>query len=567
MIALGIVLVGLPFAIAIGRFLGTSRHIFLPDDLALIDLNVRGALRWQQQLGPYDRFGWNHPGPVYFYLLSIPARIFGAGARADFVGATAINAVAGMATVGVVGRRAGWRAALWTASVVGVLALVLGSTSPGASTFSESALGATVSPWNPDIVIFPLVLFGVLCAAACAGSARHLLGAALVGTFAVQTNIATLPVVAVLFVVATGAAAVAKLTRMRQDRHVPDAERSVGGDQARRRLMPALCAVGILLLLLAWLPPILQEVNGHPGNMTLIWRFFREHHPPGTLGSGLWTILAVDGVLLFGLPQEMTFVLGAPHQHAWLVLWLVLIVGAGAVALGAVRRSSFAVGLGVASLLGIATAIEAATRIVGPTVGYLVLWEIALPIVGIVGVGVGLFGVASTGSSAPSASAPVVTDGRVPAAWSTQARRLSAGLLAVLAITVSCAVAVEMADLPPLQRASDPSVAAAWTALAPHLAHVRGPVFVVDAGVSLPGIFTYFGVVDELAAHGYRPFVSRAWGTDVGWRYVSNGGEPLHVVLFTPTAAVTRMPGYVGHTEYADIVIEQRDRVAGRPGH
>jgi hypothetical protein len=38
-------------------------------DAAIIELDVRNALDGGQLLGPYSRFGWNHPGPAYFYLL------------------------------------------------------------------------------------------------------------------------------------------------------------------------------------------------------------------------------------------------------------------------------------------------------------------------------------------------------------------------------------------------------------------------------------------------------------------------------------------------------------------
>jgi hypothetical protein len=39
-------------------------------DLAVIELSVRNALRGHPLLGPYSRFGWDHPGPALFYLLA-----------------------------------------------------------------------------------------------------------------------------------------------------------------------------------------------------------------------------------------------------------------------------------------------------------------------------------------------------------------------------------------------------------------------------------------------------------------------------------------------------------------
>ena len=89
------------------RLAAYGGRVDLADDLALIDLHTREALRWRQQVGPFDRFGWNHPGPSYFYLLTIPYRLLGSGARAAFVGATAISAAASLAVVWVVRRRRG----------------------------------------------------------------------------------------------------------------------------------------------------------------------------------------------------------------------------------------------------------------------------------------------------------------------------------------------------------------------------------------------------------------------------------------------------------------------------
>ncbi len=74
--------------------------------------------------------------------------------------------------------------------------------SAGSITYSEGALGGLVSPWNPMVVIFPLLLFILLCAAAMDRSALSVGAALLVGSFIVQTNISTLPLLAALFVVA-----------------------------------------------------------------------------------------------------------------------------------------------------------------------------------------------------------------------------------------------------------------------------------------------------------------------------------------------------------------------------
>ncbi len=200
--ALAIGSVGLPFVIIVIRFLVASPRIYLPDDLALVDLHTRVALHWHQAVGPFDRFGWNHPGPAYYYLLATVYRIVGSGARAAFIGATLINLLAALGVVWVGRRRGGPLLALWRAACVGALELLLTVTTPGALTYSEGALGAGVSPWTATVIIVPLLLMAVLCAAAVTPSPLSFLGALLVGSFVVQTNLSAAPLVAILLVAA-----------------------------------------------------------------------------------------------------------------------------------------------------------------------------------------------------------------------------------------------------------------------------------------------------------------------------------------------------------------------------
>jgi hypothetical protein len=519
-----------PFAIVLVRFLADTSHVFLPDDLALIDMHVRDAIHWQQQLGPFDRFGWSHPGAALFYLLSLPARALGAGARAEFVGAILINALCALGVVWIVRRRGGPAAALWAALSLGLLAFVLGSTSPGALTFSEGPLGALVSPWNPVVVIFPLVLFGTLCVLAAEGSVLSTLGAALVGSFVVQTNFATAPLVVVLLGLALIAAV---LRHIRARRSNPGAGLLGGGS-------PWVLGAGLVLLILIWIPPVLQQLGNNPGNLTLIWRFFTAHHPTQSLSTGLWSVVAVDGSLGFGLAKELSpYALGDPRHYAGIVLAVVLLVGAAAVAIGIRRRDRFAADLGIASLIGFVVTVFSVTRIVGIVFGYLVIWEIAVPVLGLIGLGVALFGTSRDGVSTS------------PAGW----RRLPAPALVAVAALVTVVLSVEMLHLPRLQRASNPDVTAAWHEVSAHLGPNDKPVYVGVQGTDLLGLFTFFGLTNELDARGYHPRVSSFWLNQVGTTRLSKGEEPVGIVLYPPSPSVESMPGYVGHTTYADIVI------------
>src|SRR4051794_6892165 len=44
---------------------------YLPNvDIAVFELGVRNTLHHGAFVGPYSRFGWNHPGPFIFYLVA-----------------------------------------------------------------------------------------------------------------------------------------------------------------------------------------------------------------------------------------------------------------------------------------------------------------------------------------------------------------------------------------------------------------------------------------------------------------------------------------------------------------
>jgi hypothetical protein len=534
-----VVTLAAPFVFLLVRLLATSRHVYLIDDLAMIDLHVRDALHFQQQLGqsagaPPGGFGWNHPGPVCFYLLSLPARVLGSGAPAEFVGATLINVTSVLVTLWVVRRRAGPRAALWSAVCLGFLAFVLDFQN------GEAPFGVPTSPWNAYVVIFPMVLFVVLCAASTASSPLSLLGAVLVGSIAVQTDFSTFPLVAVLLVAAT-AIVIGQAVSSHRHRH-RDGPRP-------RRTLPKSLIPGLGLLGIVWLPPLIEQFSNNPGNMTLIWRFFTAHHQPRTLGSGLWSTLAVDA-LLDPVQHHSSFffaVLGHPPRNSLVILTGVLLVGVSAIVLGARWQMPFATTLGLLSLVGFAVVIVSVTRIVGPIHGYRVVFEIVLPVAALVGVGVALLGMDA---------ASVQSRRRPPNPHSESASQSVLGVLVVLAVLGALLHAARIDDEPSLQSHSFNELATVWKDVSAHLQPSSHHVYVANvASSTVWGSAIFLGLFDELQAQGYHPRVSRIYEHLVGPRYVSSGDEPIRVALYGPSTSIERMPGYVGHTRDVDIVI------------
>lgn len=524
MTVLAFAVLAIPFAIILIRFLASSgQRIYLPDDLALIDLHTREALHWRQELGVFDHNNWNHPGPSYFYWLSLFYRVLGSGARAEFFGATVLNGLAALGCVGVVRRRTTPARALWAAAWIGLLAGLLAITGPGSMTYSEGGLGALVSPWNPMVVILPLVLFTILCAAALDRSTLSLLGALLVGSFIVQTDISALPLVAAVFAVAAVGWLVTWLT---------DRNRSLPPVHHRLRWWWA--AGGAAVFAAMWTPPVIQQFTNHPGNFTLIYRFFTSGQPGQSFHVALWSVAAVNGILVEGPSEVMSSVLGSPPSHSTVTVlaWIaVVLIGIAVTATGIRQRLRFATGLGALSLVGCVATVLAVTHVIGFVFGYLVAWEIAMPIAALIGLG-------TLGWPRP------VSRVLPRHATSSPAVRLALGGLAVL---VGVVLAVRISSLPALSTVSDPTVARLDTLVTPSLFRQQS-VFVGDNGVQplLLGVEQFIGLVNQLDEQGYHPKVNTAWKAQFGTRYLATGHEAANIVLSPWSARATGLPGYLG---------------------
>ena len=554
---LAFAVVGVPFAIALVRLATASTaHLALPDDLALIDLHVRRALVWKQQLGVFDHNNWNHPGPAYFYLVSLVYRLLGSSERSLFVGATLLNGLAATACVAVVRRRTTAARTLWAAVWVAVLVAVLAAAGPAVTTYSESVLGALVSPWNPTVVLVPLLLLVLLCAGAVDRSATSLVGALAVGTYVVQTDISTGPLVVAL----VGGAGVTWVVTAVVDRRARTAVTSATGDgpdgspaaasgssgrggRGGRATALVLVLAGSAAVVLMWLPPFVQQVTNHPGNVTLIARFYGDGHPGQTLSGSMWAVAAGMGVLLVGPSEVMTTILGGTPAHAGPVVAVSLAtVGLAVVTAvaGVRRRARFAAGMGALTVIGCAAALVAVTHVVGFVFGYLVIWAVVLPVAALIGIGTV----------------------RVPVVRAGTGLRVALCAAAVVAGAVACA---RVAAIPPLARAGDPNVARLAALVAPRIP-AGGRVAVGDAGAGthatqLLDTEEFIGLVNALDRAGFRPTVNAFWKAQFGPGYLADGTEPSRVTLATWTPGAESAPGYVGRV--GDMAVLVTDRGGG----
>src|SRR5215212_4584769 len=112
-----------PFVVALVRVLAAGPAVSVAGDEALAGLAVRRAAGLDQLLGPYSQWGWNHPGPAWFYLL-VPAYELGGGTDRALVAAqlTVHALLAALVVLAASSRAVPWRAPLAAAVVLVLVA-------------------------------------------------------------------------------------------------------------------------------------------------------------------------------------------------------------------------------------------------------------------------------------------------------------------------------------------------------------------------------------------------------------------------------------------------------------
>jgi hypothetical protein len=364
-----------------------SAYVFEGGDQALIGLDTYRAAHLHQMLGPYDRFGWDHPGPAWFYLLVPFYLSFGPGGRALVIGTYCLAALSATAAAAVSLRHLGGRVAIATAALSGLLALAMG---PGTLTY----------PWNPYVVVFPTML-AVLMLAVGGATARPATFAfgLLAGTFAVQSDIASAPLVAVGILVGT-LALVLPGWRQRQG-----TDRLIG--PIRPFFRDRLAAAGVGLVVVAWLPPVYQQLTNHPGNLGLIVKFFVLTPQPGHhMGLALFEIGSAFEVIGRNW-GELVDVPSTPILPI-LAVAIVGLIAAAAVAMAISRRARAALAISVAALVAVPVAVLGAADVAGPLYGYLLCWATTIPILALVGLVAALSEPSAVGSQRTERLAPLV---------------------------------------------------------------------------------------------------------------------------------------------------------------
>jgi len=462
-------------------------------DQAVILLSTDRAASLRQLVGPYSRFGWSHPGPLYFYLLAVPYKLLGSTERSLAVASVLLAGAFAVGTVAAAGALAGSRAARW-AGALSVLELA----AIGPSTVAQV--------WNPVAIIVPTGTF-LICAAALARGRRWGLPAGVVvGSFLVQTDVGTGVLVA-------GVGAVALAAGLWVGRGpaglwvAPGAAGAAGGGAGRGGGgWPRVLAGSAVLGLVLWLPPLVQEATGHPGNLTRLARFFTSSPPHQTLAHA---VQAIGGALWPPLRGRLDA--ASPGLAASAVV-LALFLGLVALTLRVARRRGRPEAAWLAAMagLGVLAGVASADRVTGPLFSYLTDWSSVAAVLVLLALILAL---------APRAAPEWV------------------GVAAGLALVTACFINPPAVSLPGAQ------VNALWSQLRPQLAAGEPVRLRLASADRWPW---QAGLMVDLSHSGHPVSVDRSWlflfGTQFGRTTPAGSAGGALLVLYAPGSNHGRAP-------------------------
>jgi hypothetical protein len=339
---------------------------FVTSDLALTELRTRDVGGPHTPLvGVYSRYGWNHPGPLLFYVLAIPYRLLGSDASAVFLGGALVNAAAVVGALVLLWRRGGAAGLALGGLVIAVLARSLGGT-------------FLAFPWNPFVVVLPMLLLALLVWSVAAGDHGLLPVAVVVASFVVQSHVgASAPAVALLLI---GIGAL-----------VVDARRG------RVQHTGAIASWAVGAALFVWVPPLIDEFRGDIDNLSGLWEFWTETHADTTgVAHGARMVgaqLSVPAPWMGAHERVAPFTGGL--DPPWTVpVALVLLVAATVVAWR--RRDRDALVLDVIALVLVVVGWQAAARVIDEPFPYLLRWTWVAGALGWLAIGWTALGVGRT---------------------------------------------------------------------------------------------------------------------------------------------------------------------------
>jgi hypothetical protein len=484
-----------------------GRRWFPAGDEAFIALRVADVGgRHTPLVGPYSRFGWDHPGPLLFWVLAPFERL---GGDSGILVATAVVNAACLGGALLVGyRRGGAVLTAWLAAFLAVLGHALGT-------------AFVLDPWNPRLPVTGLVLFVMLAwSVACGDQAMWpwLVG---VASWEIQAHVGFAPVVLAVVALVIGGRALARV------RGRPGLPGATGGRWA--------VVVGVAL----WAGPVGQQLFGPRGNLEALLRFSLSRSGP-TVGLRYGAHVAANQ-LSWSPPwatghdaNVLGLLADAPVGAA--VVQTALLAGVGWLAWRRGRRD--AATLAAITLVAVSAGVFGLSRVVGVPFPYLArwMWIVAMFV--------------------PLATGWCLLELLRPWAWVTTGAMAAVAMTAVAFAAVTTIEAVSPAL--PSQPVSD-----ATAGLLPGVAHAldhRQTYQLVSFESDVVGPELGPGLQAALDRRGYRVKLPPAFAFEAGaWRTTPDGTPEIAIRSATdPTSEAPIPPGWTAVAHWDPLSPAQR---------
>ena len=318
-------------------------------DWAVLTLRVEDVGRDTPLVGPYSRFGWNHPGPLMYWLLAFPYHLFGDKPEAILAAAATLNAVTVAALSAVAWRRGRLPLVALTMTATAILIHVMGP-------------AMIRDPWNPFVTLFPLALTVFLVWSVVEGDFWMWPPLAFLVSFELQSHIGYLPMLAML-----GISVFAIAWRRK-------AMRALLPTSTKQRVW--VLGVSFAVFIGCWVPVFVDQVVG-TGNLGAIAQYFLS---PGDSPAGFGTAfhVAADQLRFPSAPwlgrSELAGSDGALLGSGFAALVVPILSMAGSLWLAVRMRALAALRF---QLVVIATALGgliATARVTGPLFDWVVRW-------------------------------------------------------------------------------------------------------------------------------------------------------------------------------------------------
>lgn len=318
-------------------------------DWAVLTMRVEDVGRHTPLVGPYSRFGWNHPGPLMYWLLAVPYHLFGDRPEALLAAAATLNAL----TV------AALSAVAWRRGRLPLVALTMAATA-----ILIHAMGPAMirDPWNPFITLLPLALTVFLVWSVIEGDFWMWPPLAFLVSFELQSHIGYLPMLAML-----GVSVVAIAWRRKSFN-------TLLPTSTKQRWW--VLGLSSAVVIGCWLPVLLDQVAG-TGNLGAIAHYFLTNGD-SPAGFGTAFHVAADQLRFPSAPwlgrSELAGLDGALLGSGLAALIVPILSMAGSLWLAIRMRVLAALRL---QLVVIATALGgliATARVTGPLFDWVVRW-------------------------------------------------------------------------------------------------------------------------------------------------------------------------------------------------